>query len=443
MKNLWSKTLPLILLVILAFVFNGCRTSSSNSSAPPTLPAATTIPADADATEQTIRFLEDRVKKDKEDFIAFNKLAGYYLLKVRETGSLDYLLLADRAAKASLEVLPAAENVGGLAALTQVEFASHEFSAARDHAEQLMTLDPKKSYPLFLFADAVQELGDYDKATAILRTAEKRNAEGQGMESRLAREAILRGDLDEAKRRFSNAIIFAQNSSIPSRETVAWSRWQLGEVYFAAGDYETAEKQYQDALTTFPNYYRALASLGRVRAAKDDLNGAIENYEKATRILPDPTMVSALGDLYKLAGREKEAQAQYALIEQIGTLSKLSGTLYNRQIALFYADHDLKPEEAYRQAQLEYEQRQDIYGADALAWTALKAGKITEAQTAIKEALKLNTRDAKLFYHAGMIAKAAGDTKAARDYLKQAVSLNPLFDPLQAPIARTTLESLR
>ena len=41
---------------------------------------------------------------------------------------------------------------------------------------------------------------------------------------------------------------------------------------------------------------------------------------------------------------------------------------------------------------------------DCLAWTALKAGRFTEAQVAIEEALRLGTRDAKLFYHAGQIA---------------------------------------
>jgi hypothetical protein len=45
----------------------------------------------------------------------------------------------------------------------------------------------------------------------------------------------------------------------------------------------------------------------------------------------------------------------------------------------------------------EYEARRDIYGADALAWTALKAGKISEAQSAIKDALRLGTQDAKGF----------------------------------------------
>jgi Flp pilus assembly protein TadD len=150
--------------------------------------------------------------------------------------------------------------------------------------------------------------------------------------------------------------------------------------------------------------------------------------------------LAALADLYKLAGRDKDAAAQYSLVEKIGRLNELNGALYNRQLALFYADHDLKPEEAYANASREYAVRRDIYGADALAWTAFKAGKTAEAQTAIKEASRLGTKDARLSYHAGMIARAAGDQKDARNYLQQALALSPQFDPLQALIARKALE---
>ena len=65
--------------------------------------------------------------------------------------------------------------------------------------------------------------------------------------------------------------------------------------------------------------------------------------------------------------------------------------------------------------------------------------KLDEAQAAIKDALRLGTRDAKLFYHAGMIARARGDAASARDYLQRALKLNPQFDPLQAAIAAKAL----
>jgi len=419
--------------------------SSKNTSSPPPaekIPAALPLPADDTSRNSEIRFLEERVKGDPDDFIAYNKLATDYLHLQLETGSIDYLNLALRAAQASLRAIPAEQNPGGLTALAYAEYAMHDFAAARDDALKLKDLSPNKSYPYEILCDALLELGDYDEAETAFARMEKLGRGSISTETRLARLSVLRGHVDDARRHLSQALALALNAAKPPRETVAWSRWQAGETAFSIGDYETAEQSYRDALVTFPDYYRALASLGRVRAAQNDLQGGIAYYEQAIQRLPDPSFVAALGDLYKLAGRDKDAGAQYRLVEQIGHLSAVNGALYNRQLALFYADHDLKPAEAYENAVKEYEVRRDIYGADAVAWTALKAHKISEAQRALKEALRLGTQDARLFYHAGMIAKAAGDKDKAREYLQRALKLNPQFDPLQAQIARKALEEL-
>jgi tetratricopeptide (TPR) repeat protein len=387
----------------------------------------------------SIRFLEDRVKRDPEDLIAYNKLAAYYLQLQRETGDVKYVEMASRAAHASLGVLPADQNLGGLTALTQTEYAAHDFTAARDHAKELTEYEPRKAYGYQMLGDALLEMGDYDGANTAFERMKQLGGSTVTTETRLARLSMLYGDSDAAARHYTAALNMALDATPVSREAVAWCRWQLGETAFATGDYKTAEQHYRDALVTFPDYYRALFGLGRALAAQNDLAGAIEQTERAVRRLPDPVYVAALGDLYKLAGRDKEAATEYALVEQIARLNQLNGTLYNRQLALFYADHDLKVEEAYASASKEYEVRRDIYGADALAWTALKAGKISEAQAAIKDALRLGTRDARLFYHAGMIAHAAGAKASAHDYLQRALKLNPQFDPLQAAIAAKAL----
>ena len=442
-----KRIIRLVGVALVALALGACNGRQSRSVIEPVSPlaAATMLPSEAAAEEQTVRFLENKIKRDPEDFIAHNKLAALYLQRVRETGDVTYLSLASRAARASLATLPPEQNTGGLAALAQVEYASHEFTAARDHARRLTELEPNKSYPFQMLGDALLELGEYEKAEAAFRRMEQlggiQGLTRVAVEQRIARLAALRGDAVKAKRSFTTALSMALALAVPPRETVAWCRWQLGETAFAEGDYQTAEQHYRDALVTFPDYFRALASLGRVRAAQGDLPGAIGQYERGTRIIPDPGFVAALGDLYKLAGRDKDAAAQYALVEQIAHLNEVNGALYNRRQALFYADHDIKNEEAYANAMKEYTARRDIYGADALAWTALKAGKIGEAQAAIKEALRLGTQDAKLFYHAGMIARAAGDGRAARDYLERSLALNPQFDPLQASIARRTATS--
>ncbi len=425
--------------VVSAPACGGYWTRPATTSAP-ALPVAAPLPSDEELETGTIRFLEERVRQDPLDFIAYNKLSGYYLRRLRETGDIKYLELTERAAHASLQSVQGTQNIGGLVALGRAEFAAHDFAAARDHALQLTQFEPSKSYPYEMLGDALLELGDYDKAEAAFAQLEKvSGAQSISAQLRRARLNLLHSEYEQAREHYQFALALALDQSVPDRETVAWCRWQLGEVAFAQGDYDVAEQRYREALTTFPDYYRAVASLGRVLAARGDLPGAIAQYEQVTKRLPDPTYVAALGDLYKLAGREREAQAQYTLVEQIARLSALNGTIYNRQLALFYADHDMKPAEAYEQATREYQARHDIYGADAVAWAALKAGKLAEAQAAMKEALKFNTKDARLLYHAGLIARAAGDKAAAADYLKHALALNPQFDPLQATLAQHAL----
>ena len=61
----------------------------------------------------------------------------------------------------------------------------------------------------------------------------------------------------------------------------------------------------------------------------------------------------------------------------------------------------------------------------------------------MSRALAFGTRDAKLLYHAGMIAEALGQTARARTFLEDSLALDPSFDPLQVIRARATLATLR
>jgi len=447
MSNSITSRTACSVAALAALVLTACNGRPSTKDSPIQVRPGVALPSDLAATEGAVRFLENRVRLDPEDHIAYNKLGAYYLQLQRETGSLSYIELASKAAKGSLASLPPEHNTDGLLLTAQVEYAEHDFTSARDHSRQLAELEPGKSYPFNTLGDALLELGDYDGATAAFQQMERLAAGIGGMTSvavdqRLARYAALRGDVDHARRYLDNALRTCLALPAPPRETTAWCYWQLGDLAFSVGDNTSADACYQNALTAFPDYFRALASLGRLRAAQGDLDGGIALYEQATRLVPDPAFIAALGDLYKLKGRDREAAAQYGLVEQIGHLSALNGFLYNRQLALFYADHDLKAEDAYQNARREYEVRKDVYGSDTLAWAALKSGKLKEAESAAKEALKLGTKDPRIWYHAGMIALAEGDVTSARDYLNRSLELNQQFDPLQAALAKHALEGL-
>ncbi|HUK91309.1 MAG TPA: hypothetical protein VLZ81_12970, partial [Blastocatellia bacterium] len=125
-----------IVCVVSVASITGCKAEHTAQQAP-VAPAAARLASDADATEGAIRFLEARVKLDSEDHIAYNKLAAYYLQRMRETGSITYLDLAAKSATASLNVLPPEHNTDGLTQKAQVEYAEHNFAGALDDAKRL------------------------------------------------------------------------------------------------------------------------------------------------------------------------------------------------------------------------------------------------------------------------------------------------------------------
>jgi len=428
----------------LAFVVYGTiRASALLAALQRATPAAMrSLPSASDEAAESreiIGFFERRVRSDPGDSRAYARLASLYLQQLRETGALEDLALALHAAHASLAIFPAVRNADGLTGLALAEFAAHEFGPASDAARRLAQLDDTGT-PYAILGDSLAELGDYRAAADAYRQMQQRSSvDNENVATRMARLAQLKGDTGLAEADFSKALAIEQRREQPSLERIAWFDWQLGDTAFFAGDVSSAEAHYQDALSAYPNYFRALASLGRLYAARGDFLQAIRSYKAAVRLLPDPTFEAELGDVYELFGRDKEAEKQYDLVEFIGHVSKLNGVMYNRQLAMFYADHNIKVQEAYVDAKREYGVRRDILGADTLAWTALKAGKIREAQSAMKDALRLGTRDPRLFYHAGLIARAAGQRALSHSYLERALTLNPQFDPLQAVKAREAL----
>jgi tetratricopeptide (TPR) repeat protein len=101
-----------------------------------------------------------------------------------------------------------------------------------------------------------------------------------------------------------------------------------------------------------------------------------------------------------------------------------------------------KPRQALELAWRELDVRRDVYTHDVLAWALYRNGRLQEALAEMTEALRLGTRDARLFFHAGLIHHALGHAEQAREYLEQALATNPHFHVLQADVARDVLVAL-
>jgi tetratricopeptide (TPR) repeat protein len=212
----------------------------------------------------------------------------------------------------------------------------------------------------------------------------------------------------------------------------------LADLLINEGDLAAAERELDNALIGFPDYHPALAGKARASVATGDMVNAIKFYQRAALRVPLTDTAIALGDLYTKLGHHDEAKKQYDLVEKIERTGSNTNT-YSRQLAIFYADHDTKLDDALRIMRGERAVRSDIYTCDALAWVLYKKGYFAEAKTAIDEALRLGTRDARIEYHAGMINHALGHHRDAVRHLQLALKINPSFDVLQADVARRTL----
>jgi len=390
----------------------------------------------ATPTDKQIGYYQLLIKRNPRNAQAFLGLGDALIRKARETGDASYFNRAEEALKKSLEIAP--KNPGVARHLAYVFYSRHEFAPAAAQAREALRMNPADGDAYGILGDALLEVGRYDEAEAAYERMIGLD-ESLYSYSRRAGLKSMRGDNPGAIADLERAIVAGKAARQPA-ESVAWAEWQLGAEYFALGDLAKADSYFQQSLKTLPGYYRALAGLAQVRAAQKKYAEAIALYRKALAILPMPDYAAALGDIYAMTGEREQARRQYELVEYIGRLSEINKVLYNRELAYFYADHAIKPEEGLALALRELEYRRDVYAYDVAAWNFYRAGKVAVAREHIDEALKLGTRDAKLFFHAGMIYSAVGAEDRAQEFFRRALALNPYFHPLLAETAATLLK---
>jgi tetratricopeptide (TPR) repeat protein len=219
-------------------------------------------------------------------------------------------------------------------------------------------------------------------------------------------------------------------------EPYAWTRVQLGKLYWSSGNLSAAARQYRLALAAFPNYVYALDALAAVEAARGRLGKAIGLEQRAVNTIPLPQFVTQLGDLYRAHGDARLAREQYGLMDVIQKLFVANGVKVDLEMALFYVDHGLRPAKALALARAAYRERPSIDGNDVLAWALMRARQCKAALPYSRRALHLGTRDALKYFHRGMLERCLGNRPQARAWFRRAVALNPHFSVLWGPLAR-------
>jgi tetratricopeptide (TPR) repeat protein len=372
-------------------------------------------------------------KSDKfgESASKYNKIAADFIRKARNTGDFSLNTNAENSVTKALEIEP--DNFDSKKLQASLHLTFHRFDKALESGLQLQTESPNDAFVYGILTDANVELGNYEAAiTAVQKMVDLKP--NMASFTRVAHVRSLHGDSLGAIEAFKHAKEIADPNDL---EAQAWCLVNLGNEYFKIGNYSEAEKSYDSANQIFPNYPAASVGKAQILVTKGEYESAISFFNDAQNRIPLTETVIALGDLYAKTGNTDKAKQQYSLAEAID--EKL-GKTDQRRLALLWADNDERLIDALEIATKEHSVRKDIFTADIFAWCLYKTGKFAEAKLAITDALKLKTKDARIFYHAGMIEKALGNSKEAKRLLKLALDTNPAFDILQSEKARAALK---
>ncbi len=383
--------------------------------------------------ERSIALANSLIEKKPKNFEAYNALALALSRRARETSDVRFYNMAEEALQKSSAI--SANNFDGARIHVWLLLGKHEFAAAREEAVKLNKKTPDDVMLYGFLTDANVELGDYpdaEKAAQWMLNLRPGNLPG------LTRAAYLRelyGDIDGSLELMN----MAYQSTPPSEvEDGAWILTQMAHLQLMAGKPEEAEKLLNQALLQFPGYHYALQNLAKVRITQKRYEDAVTLLQQRYNAAQHAENEYDLAEALELAGHKEDAAQAFAEFEVKSLAESGRGDNSNRELIFYYADHAHQPTKALEVAELERSRRHDVYTLDARAWALHVNGRDAEARKDIDAALAVGIRDTKFFHHAGEIALASGDKRAAAEYLRQAAALNtPVAD-----LARIALASL-
>lgn len=364
------------------------------------------------------------------------QLGLLWLQWVRETGDVSGYLSAETAFTTALDHDP--QQIDALVGMGTLALARHDFVDALAWADKAERIGIRRADILGVQVDALVELGRYDEAIAVA-DAMVNIKPSLNSYSRISYLRELHGDVDGA----IEAMEFAANAGAPTHENTLWTLTQLGNLHFNRGDLDSAATIYEHVLSIDPTYPYALAGMGRIQAGQDEVWAAIATYESLVARFPMPAFVQTLGELYVSVGEMEAAETQFALIDALWQISQDAGMDVDLEMIIFALENGTDPHTLLPLAEETYARRPGIFSADMLAWTLYHTGDYDQAWHYAQEALKLDTQDALLHYHAGMIALALNKPAFAQHHLETALTINPYFSIKYVPQLHQILENLQ
>jgi tetratricopeptide (TPR) repeat protein len=367
-------------------------------------------------TDGEISQLQRRIREGRNVELWLDRLGWAFVAKARESFDPGFYKLAEECARSIEMRNPQSQEAMLLRA--HVLQNLHRFKESETLARRLVQ-QRGLSFDYGLLGDALMEQGKLNDAVEAYQQMMNLKPDLRAY-ARAAHMRWLKGDLEGAIEAMQLAVSAA---STQDAESAAWVNTRLAFYEFQAGRVNEGEQRCAFALSVQSNYPPALLLKGKMLLAQNRLSEAVNALQNAVKLNPLPEYQWTLAEALRVAGKENEASEVEAQICQRGASSD------PRTLALYLATRHESPETALRLARAEFDSRGDVFSHDALAWSLAAAGKLTEAHSEMQRALAEGTQEARLLFHAGVIASQAGQSADADRWLRKASDLSHLLLP--------------
>ncbi|MEO5720160.1 MAG: tetratricopeptide repeat protein [Chthoniobacterales bacterium] len=368
------------------------------------------------AIDKEISSLQSKLSERPEQAGLLERLGWAFVAKARLTSDPGFYNLAEQAGKAIEATTP--DDPAAQLLLGHIYDAQHKFVEA-ERVARALTKSREFVFDYALLGDALMEQGKLDEAVEAYQKMVDLKPCLQTY-SRVAHMRWLKGDL-------SGAIVMARMAvsagSPREPEPSAWACTRLAAYLWQAGEPDRAATNVDLALQLAPDYAPALLMRGKLLLSAGKFEEATAPLQQAAAISPLPDNLWTLSEALRADGKSADAEKIVTELTKSGAVSD------PRTFAIFLGTRREDATQALRLATDELEARQDVFTYDALAWAQLANGDVQPAQENMKRALAEGTQDARLFYHAGAIAAAAGDAARALQFLNKAHAIQQLLLP--------------
>ncbi|HKP96968.1 MAG TPA: hypothetical protein VJ385_14555 [Fibrobacteria bacterium] len=316
----------------------------------------------------------------------------------------------------------------------------HRFAEA-EAAAKTLAASRGLAYDFGLLGDALMEQGKLDSALAAYQAMMDRKP-GYQAYARSAHMRWLYGDVEGAAGMMAMAV---SACSPRDPEALAWAYVKSAAYQWQSGRNAAATASCAAALDRMPGYAPALLLRGRIHLAQGRSAAALADLAASARAHPLPEGLWALADALRQAGRAASADSVEAVLASSGarrdprTFSLYRSTRLSARPAASDSAFPGDAAEALAYARRELSNRGDVFTHDAVAWAAYASGDLPAASSHADSALARGTRDARLYLHAGIIARAAGEKAKARARLQSARALARMLLPSERRLLEKAL----